>query len=129
MSLFSQLGMLGIGLSGILFGIALSYIAPEELQSGKKYFLFLRGMFYVLFVLITGYFIWPVMTLMGILIQLILIGGLILRWKTRALKFEPLIYLTFIACFLLVTNANYYPIAATLIFIYGLPVGTLSRIK
>jgi hypothetical protein len=129
MSLFSQLGMLGIGLSGILFGVALSYIAPEELQAGKKYFLFLRGIFYVLFTIITTYFIWPVMSLIGILVQVILLSGLILRWKTSALKFEPLIYITFIACFFLVPIANYAPIAATLIFLYGLTVGTLLKIK
>jgi len=129
MSLFSQLGMLVIGLSGILFGLILTYIAPEELQAGKKYFLFLRGIFYVLFAIITGYFIWPVMTLLGILVQLILLSGLVLRWKTSALKYEPLIYVTFIACFWLVGIEIYYPIAATLIFLYGLTIGTLIKTK
>jgi len=129
MSLFSQLGMLVIGLSGILFGIALSYIAPEELEAGKKYFLFLRAIFYIIFAAVTTYFIWPVMSLVGILVQLILLGGLILRWKTFALKYEILIYAAFISCFLLVTTSAYFPIAATCIFLYGLPVGTLIRTK
>lgn len=134
MSLFSQIGMLGIGLSGILFGLALSYIAVEELSAGKKYFTILKNFLYVLFGLVTLYFVWGLKNnLLAVSVLIILILGSLLHHKFFELKYESLTYLVFITLFVLLAILfpleNYAVISASIIFLYGLPLGTLLRTK
>lgn len=133
MSLFSQMGMLGIGLSGVLFGLALSYIAPEELSAGKKYFIILKNFLYVVFGLVTLYFVWGLANLLAVSVLIMLIFGSLLRWKFPKLKFEFITYLVFIFTFILLSILssveNYAVISASIIFLYGLPLGTLIRTK
>ncbi|MEK6938264.1 MAG: hypothetical protein V2A62_00940 [Candidatus Woesearchaeota archaeon] len=134
MSLFSQIGMLGIGISGVLFGLALSYIAPEELSAGKKYFIILKNFLYVIFGLVTLYFVWSLKNnLLAVSILILLIFGSLLRWKFPELKFEFIAYLVFIFTFILLgvlfPVENYAVISSSIIFLYGLPLGTLLRTK
>ena len=45
-------------LAGLLLGVVLSYIAPEELKAGKTYFILLKRIIFLLMVLSTGYYLW-----------------------------------------------------------------------
>jgi len=130
MSLFSQIGMLGIGLSGILFGLALSYIAKEELASGKKYFLFLKSLFYVIFTLMAGYYLWDKNDLISVTLLLLLVIGLVLTYKLPTKHYTWIgVYGITIACYLLVSVPDAKPIMVVLMFLYGLPTGTLLRTR
>src|SRR3989338_7728797 len=68
-------------LTGIFFGLILSFIAPEELSPGRKHFV----------------------------------------------SFLP--YLLFLPVFFLNTKPPFHLVLATLIFLYGFPLGTLLRVK
>jgi len=120
--------MLLIGYSGILFGIILSYIAPEELSSGKRYFMLLRMILYLLFNLIVIYFSWSMNDLFGILILLILIIGSIFVYKFPQKSYSWWgLYVVFTLCYFLIPVSNFQTLATVLTFLYGLPLGTLLR--
>lgn len=128
MSLFSNLLMLLIGYSGILFGIALSYIAPEELFSGKRYFMLLRMVLYLILNIIIIYFSWSMNDLFGILILLILIAGSIFVYKLPHKSYSWWgLYLIFTLCYFLIPIPNFQILATIITFLYGLPLGTLLR--
>lgn len=130
MSLFSELMILAVSLTGIFFGMTLSYISPEEMVPGKKYFLLLKrviaGLIFILAVYVSffekNYFL---------LIPAVLILFLsILAYKIKKLKsgiYELASYLLFTGIYLLSLETNFKLLTAVLIFIYGLPLGSLIR--
>lgn len=130
MSLFSELMILAVSLTGILSGIALSYISPEELVPGKKYFLLLKRLITILIFVLAiclsffekNYFL---------LIPAILILVLsIISFKIKKINVwysEWINYFLFTGIYLLSIETNFKLLTATLIFIYGLPLGSMIR--
>lgn len=108
-------------LTGILFGVVLAYIAPEEVNPGKKYLLWLKR---IMLLLIASSLVYNYI-LMSKLIYLVL-SSLILINFVLELKFknkwlELCHYLMFIVSYVSLPSS----LLATLIFLYGLPTGTI----
>ncbi len=124
MSLFTQLLILLIALTGVGFGILLAYIAPEEMAPGKKYLQWLRtGLGWAL-VLIAGYG-WLKLenyfTVIAFLMIMLVVSTTL--WKTGSLWLEAALMLAFAAAYLLLPELGL--LLAALVFLYGLPAGTL----
>ncbi len=47
MSLLTKIIIAALSSAGLLSGVALSYIAPEELAAGRKYFIYLLSILFV----------------------------------------------------------------------------------
>ena len=128
MSLFSQIGVLVLSLAGILCGVALSYIAPEELAVGKKYFIWLKRTLWVILLGITGYSLFLIQNYTLLAIGVILFVGLLMLDFVRENKYNYLLnYILLTATyFLLPSNQLLF---ASVMFLYGFPVGTLLRME
>ncbi len=117
-------------LSGILFGLALSYIAPEELIPGKKYLNLLRRiLFAVILIIIAYFFLQAGRTGLMILFSAVLLAIFILDFRIKNKLFLGLHYLLFIAPYFVIAEEKFQLTLASIIFIYGLPAGTLLRTK
>jgi hypothetical protein len=117
-----------IGLGGILGGLLLSFIAPEELNKGKKYFFILKRALFIAIMVLNSYFIF-LKDEMITLVVVMIIGVMLLIFdfviSKRIYQILNYVYL-FVIPILINTNINPYLIYS-LIFIYGLPTGTLLR--
>ena len=108
-----------IGISGLGFGVALAHIAPEEINPGMKYFKILRVL---LLLAILGFLVYGFyQTIYLLIIPILVLILLVLETKFKSRKMELLYYALFIVGFYFYPNA----VLAALIFIYGLPTGTL----
>lgn len=106
---------------GLFVGFILALIAKEELEAGKGYFIFLRDLIFSLIIFFLLYF-------NNIQIWLsILVAALILFFLVKS-KISPVITYLFLA---FVFNSAFrgllksFIIESSLIFIYGIPIGTL----
>ena len=115
-----------IALSGILGGYALSRIAPEEIKPGKTYFFILtRSILVILFLTISYYlFVSQKYVLLFSFVSLALIL-LILSLKREHIWLYAVTYLLLGSFYFLHLEQSYNLIVASLLFVYGLPVGTL----
>lgn len=114
-----------LALTGIITGIALSFIAPEELKPGWKYFKMARLGLFVLLTGLIGYSWWSLANFvsLGIFAAAAMVLFIInLKYRQRWL--EIINYALFIIPYFLLSEQYQLLIASTL-FIYGLPVGTL----
>jgi hypothetical protein len=110
-----------LSLGGFFVGYALRLIAPEELKPGKRYFHWVKYALAIL-VLVYGSFLLvgsPFIFVFFIIASLVLLY-LLPRKKSKWL--EIAIYIAFLLPFLLPTSLTLY---ASLLFLYGLPTGTL----
>ncbi len=124
--MMQEIVIFGIGLSGILGGYALSRIAPEEIKPGEKYFqIFASGVFVVLSLLVSYYlFISKQYIPLSLCIPLALVL-LVLSLTRRTRWLYGAIYLFFGFFYFLYPHPSYNLLLASLLFLYGLPVGTL----
>ena len=122
-------------LIGIVFGIILARIASEELVAGKKYFIFLKRFLFLLAVVVVidnlSNILWRVLFLV---LAVILVYLDVKYYFKFNLKFKSKInisyleigyYLMFIVPYLLLSNQTFRLLLASIIFLYGFPVGTL----
>ena len=117
-----------LALIGFLAGIALSVIAPEELKPGKKYFLFTKKiLFYLilffsifLFVYFSNYYF------VFIPITYFLASFFVKKWVE--LYNYGFYVLIMIMVYIHIDN-QLLIILPSLIFLYGLPTGTLFRLR
>lgn len=120
------IGIFLIALSGILGGYALSRIAPEEIKPGRKYFhIFASGVFVVLSLVISYYLFIseqyiPLISFIPLALVLLVLS---LTRRTRWLY--CLIYLFFGFFYFFYPHPSYNLLTASLLFLYGLSVGTL----
>lgn len=121
-------------LSGFLVGILLSIISPEEMKPGKKYFVFIKNFLFYLIVFFSlslfyvyqlGYFL--LMPLAYLAFYTILIRKQKVYWR------EPLNYVFFgilyLFFYVFAFENSWLIILASMIFLYGLPTGTLFRLE
>ncbi|MFH1276117.1 MAG: hypothetical protein ABIH82_03320 [Candidatus Woesearchaeota archaeon] len=113
-----------MGLTGLFFGVILSIIAEEEIIPGKKYFYLLKRIMFCVISISIVYLFRSNLFLMIIFIILSIIL-FILELKLNNYFVEIFNYIFFILAYILNTKQDLYTIFATLIFIYGFPVGTL----
>jgi len=108
---------------GLLLGVILIKLAPEEQRPGKKYFSLLKKI--ILFLIITLFFAYSNLNYV-LLLFLIAVLFLILLSKKITLESTILIYLLFGVIFSLSSKiTNLFVIESVLIFLYGIPTASL----
>lgn len=112
---------------GLFIGFLLAVIAKEELKPGKKYFIFLQKIILLLIFIFLVVFI----DLNYILVLLILSFIIISVFKRKKEFNElPYIYIILSVIFFLSSKIlNLFIIESSLIFLYGLPTGSLLTKK
>jgi len=118
-ALTSNLAIPLLSIGGLLAGIILSGLAREELSAGKKYFVLLYRVLFILLSLIITYFLSFPIILFFLFFALVL---LFLNLKNPHRSLFYLHYLLFIAGYFL---SGKQLLIVVIIFLYGLPVGTL----
>ena len=127
-----------LSLSGLLGGLLLSYLAREELAEGKRYFVWSYRILFILLSLVVAYFIsfpsfsdssssssslsFSIATIFLFLATFLLIFDL----KKSYLVLFLFQYLFFLTGYFI---AGKQIVIAVILFLYGLPVGTLLRMK
>jgi len=127
MSLLTEIVPIVLSFCGILAGIGLSYLASEELQEGKKYFLLFSQLLFIALSIVISFFLLrtaPPYLLFIFLFLAILFFIINLKIDRRFLIIFP--YLLFLTAYFL---SGKELLVAALLFVYGLPIGTLLRMK
>ena len=125
MNLLNQILILLFSLTGILFGLILALIAPEELKIGKKYFFLFKLIIFVLIFFLVNYYMYLAKNYY-ILIPFTILAIIlfIVELTSRRKIYELFNYLIFAVPFFFSSEQNFQLLLAVLIFIYGLPTGT-----
>ena len=113
------------GLTGIIFGIILAYIAPEEVHPGKKYFLWVKRLLLLFIILFIINSILVIKNYLLFFIPLVLLILFLIKLKLKKNVVEIGVYLIFVLAFITLPQS----LLAVLIFLYGLPTGTLLMRK
>ncbi len=114
-----------LSLSGLLGGLLLSYLAREELAAGKRYFVISYRILFILLSLVIAYFIISSSLSIYIAVLFLFLAKIFDFKKPYRLHFLVQ-YLFFLTGYFV---AGKQIIIAVILFLYGLPVGTLLRIK
>ena len=114
-----------ISFFGLILGIILIKIAPEEQKPGKKYFILLQNLFFILSVILLLYFLKIDMGI--IFLTAILLTYFISRIKIKDYfrKSEFLYFLLAIIFFLSSKNTSLFLTESVIIFLFGMPTGSL----
>ena len=128
MNLLNQILILLFSLTGIIFGLILALIAPEELRAGKKYFLLLKKIIFIIIFFLINYYLYLAENYY-VLIPFTILGIVLFIIEFMQIKpiYELSNYLIFVIPYFFVTNNKFHLLLAGLIFLYGLPTGTLLR--
>jgi len=114
-------------LSGIVLGYILGMLAVEELHDGKKYFLLVKRILFIAIILFSEFIFIKqndLLFLLPLLMAGIILFVILLKNK-KNLYLEIISYLLFIVTYFLIPE--YKLLLATLIFLYGFPVGLLIK--
>ena len=128
MNFILEILMLLFACTGIIFGVILAMIAPEELSSGKKYFLLMKRVLFIILFFFVNYLLdiaenYVLIIVFSILAIILFVIELTI-WKKA---YEIANYVIFLIPYFFVLGSNNKMILATMIFIYGLPTGTLIK--
>ena len=107
-----------IAFLGSLTGIILAKMAKEEVEPGRKYFRWLKR---VLLLILTISLLSPIWSSYGWILPFI--GGLVLSFFLK----KRYLYLGFATVVASVISLNFFLLVAMLVFLYGLPYGTLQN--
>lgn len=121
MSLLETILILVLSFSGIAVGVFLRRIIPEEMEPGRKWFGYLQRSCFVFLGIVGGYILYENILL---LISFVLICGLWFFLKDRFQYGEIGSYIVFFLPFT-ISFTKVTVLFASLLFIYGLPTGTL----
>ena len=105
---------------GIVGGFVLSWIAPEELLPGKKYFVFAKKLIFTLILLLLVYFLQ-----LGLFYEILLIVIILLFVIVIPLKSVIFYPATAVILMLVSQQPNFFMVMSVLIFIYGMIISTL----
>ena len=126
MSLLSEITVAGISLSGLLAGIALSRIAPEEIRQGKKYFVLFQRLLFAAISSVILFLLYQISSFMLIPVAAILTALFFADIKLKKNISYLLHYFFFLMVYFMLDDAT---LVAALLFLYGLPVGTMLLTK
>lgn len=116
-------------LSGILLGLLLAYIAPEELKQGQKYFRILEKILFFGLVLTSLFFLWQESLILTISLLFIGVILFIVKLKFKTVFLEIPVYILFAVPYFLYNIPTFRLLIATLLFLYGFPLGLLLKIN
>lgn len=128
MTLFNQILIVLAALAGVGFGYSLSRIAPREVVDGKKYFAFLEKLFFVSAFVPLVYMLWTRELMMLAVLALLLFGGMWLVPLTYRVALFCVLF-AFVLFYITTLDIVLQLIQGSLVFLYGLPAGTLLRKK
>jgi hypothetical protein len=124
--------ILGIGLSGIFLGIFLAYLTKEEINPGRRYFIVAKDTLFSLILLIIFY-LFVINDLFYLLTVFTIIGAVLFLLHFIKFKKDHHLYVInyayFIVVYLFIPELLHQAILASLVFVYGLPTGSLLRGK
>ena len=112
---------------GLFMGFILALMAKEEIKPGKKYFLFLQNAILSLIFLSLFIFLG-----LNYIVILLLLACIIIYITKKKKEFNHTIYtyiLFSVIFYISSKNLNLFIIESSLIFLYGLPTGTLLTTK
>jgi hypothetical protein len=115
-----------ISFLGFPFGLLLSILSPEEMKSGKKYFELIQNLLltFILF-FIFDYYLFPLLLSIVLTITVFLS---VFCWKSK--NKGPFFYSSLaILLFLSSKNTALFAMESSLIFLYGIPTGSLIQHK
>ncbi len=118
-----EIASLVVGL-GLFSGVFLALIAPEELKAGKKYFILLRTVLFVAIVALLVFSYYRINMIITIICLLSLLD-LFLNKISDIIRFALLGLFFYLSAPL----NQLFVLISVLIFIYGLPAGTLLAHK
>ena len=124
MNLLTEILILIVSFAGLICGYILALIAPEELRAGKEYLRWGRRIIFVLLFFVFNYFLYLSNYYLIIPFTIIAVVLFSLEFVKTKRIYELFNYLLFAVFYFLVAEKT---IIAGLIFLYGLPVGTLLR--
>lgn len=107
----------------LVVGFILAIIAKEELKAGKKYFLFLQKI--ILLLIFIFLLIYIDLNYVLVLLILAFIAVHLLKTKKESDKLPYLYIILAVIFYLSSKNRNLFVIESSLMFLYGLPTGTL----
>lgn len=110
---------------GLILGIILVSIAPEEQKPGKKYFIPLQNLFFILSVFFFLYFLKINIYIIFLIAILLAIYFLKIKVKDNLRKSEFLYFLLAIIFFLSSKNTSMFLTESVVIFLFGMPTGSL----
>ncbi len=117
-----------IALSGLLFGYLLTRIAPEELREGRKYFFLMKHILFILLFITINYYFAREKMFLPLLIFAFIMGGLFVAGlKLSKQIIEIGNYVIFTASYFIILQTGFQLLVASLVFLYGLPAGTLIK--
>lgn len=105
---------------GIIAGIALAKISPEELKPGEKHFKILKIVLLAL-IIFFSLIIFSIQSNL-LLLSIITCYIIIKKYKDVHLSFDYILFAMILAS---MTNIDHLHVTSSLIFLYGLPAGTL----
>ena len=115
-----------ISFLGFPFGLFLSFVSPEEMNPGKKYFKLLQNLLLVLILFfIFNYYSLPLIA--SILITITVFLG-VFCWQN---KYKSIILYLILAVLLYLSSKNplLFALESSLIFMYGVPAGSLIKYR
>lgn len=115
-----------VSLGGLLGGIFLHHIAPEEVSAGKKHLILLYRSIFVLLSGLILYFLYSTSLLLTAIYLIFSVVLLTIDIKMHRAWFFAVHYLFFLAGYFF---SSQQLVIAVMIFLYGLPAGTLLRLK
>ena len=109
---------------GLFSGVFLAFIAPEELKQGRKYFVFARTLLFVLLVAVLVFSFYT-SNLLVVFLCLLSLLDIFLNRISEILRFG------FLGLFFYFGSQidSLFILVCSLIFLYGLPAGTLIAHK
>jgi len=113
-----------ISFFGLIFGMILVSIAPEEQKPGRKYFILLQNLFFILSAVF--FLIFLELNAIFIFLAVVLLIVYFLKVKVENVKRSQSMYLILAVIFFLsLRSSNLFLIEAVLIFLFGMPTGSL----
>ena len=110
-----------VSLTGPFFGYLLRKIAQQEVQDGKRYFQLLHNLLFLVTLSVVGYALWASIQFLWLTVFLVIGANLFVLQLKRKLHPGFAYGLFLLPAFL----HSFHTVTASVIFIYGLPVGTL----
>ena len=115
-----------IAFLGFPFGLFLSFLSPEEMKPGEKYFRLIQNLLLVFILFfILDYYSSPL--IVSIMITTLFFLG-VFYWRNKHKSITLYIILA-VLLFLSSDNSSLFALESSLIFMYGLPSGSLIKCK
>ena len=111
---------------GFPLGLFLSFVSPEEMKSGKKYFKLLQNILLVLILFfVFDYYLLPLAISIFITVVVFLV---LFYWQN---KYKSIIIYMLLAVFIYLSSKHpsLFALESSLVFMYGLPAGSLIKCR